>query len=191
MTGLRSVGGDLADAIESVSVPSYVLDTTGVIRWLNPAARALVGDARGRQFTSVVAPEETRRAREHFARNVAGTAHVRDTEVIVVGADGGRIKCDISSVRLREGKQVVGIFGQVSDVDEPDDPPPDPVLTPRQVEILRLLERGRSTQQIADELQLSLETVRNHVRRLLRALGVHTRLEAVALSRRSAAPSSF
>jgi DNA-binding NarL/FixJ family response regulator len=30
---------------------------------------------------------------------------------------------------------------------------------------------------------LSTETVRNHVRHLLRALGVHTRLEAVAVAR--------
>ena len=50
----------------------------------------------------------------------------------------------------------------------------------RQAEVLRLLEHGRSTEQIANELHLSPETVRNHVRRLLRALGVHTRLEAVA-----------
>ena len=47
--------------------------------------------------------------------------------------------------------------------------------------MLRLLQSGRSTQQIAQELHLSTETVRNHVRRLLSALGVHTRLEAVAL----------
>ena len=38
------------------------------------------------------------------------------------------------------------------------------------------------TGQIADELQLSKETVRNHVRQLLRAMGVSSRLEAVALS---------
>jgi DNA-binding NarL/FixJ family response regulator len=47
-----------------------------------------------------------------------------------------------------------------------------------------LLERGWSTDQIARELHLSPETVRNHVRRLLRALGAHTRLEAVAHARR-------
>jgi len=63
--------------------------------------------------------------------------------------------------------------------EEPDDPLP-PHLTPRQAEVLRLLKRGRSTEQIAQELHLSTETVRNHVRHLLRALGVHTRLEAVA-----------
>jgi DNA-binding NarL/FixJ family response regulator len=47
---------------------------------------------------------------------------------------------------------------------------------------LALLERGRSTEQIAAELHLSVETVRNHIRAILRALGVHSRLEAVAVS---------
>ena len=64
------------------------------------------------------------------------------------------------------------------------DPPPHPALTPRQTEILRLLARGYSTRQMAEELHLSTETVRNHVRNVLQALGVHSRLEAVALARR-------
>jgi LuxR family maltose regulon positive regulatory protein len=49
--------------------------------------------------------------------------------------------------------------------------------------VLRLLEQGRSTKQIAAELHVSTETVRNHIRRLFRALGVHSRLEAVAAGR--------
>jgi two-component system NarL family response regulator len=53
--------------------------------------------------------------------------------------------------------------------------------------VLRLLERGHSTKQIAHELHLSEETVRNHVRRLLRALGVNSRLEAVSAARAMAA----
>jgi DNA-binding NarL/FixJ family response regulator len=56
-------------------------------------------------------------------------------------------------------------------------------LTPRQAEVLRHLEQGRSTKQIAQELHVSTETVRNHVRHLMRALGVNTRLEAVAVAR--------
>ena len=40
--------------------------------------------------------------------------------------------------------------------------------------MLRLLEQGCSTKQIAAELHLSTETVRNHIRRLLQALGVHS-----------------
>ena len=58
---------------------------------------------------------------------------------------------------------------------------------PRQEEVLRLLERGRSTRQIAAELHLSTETVRNHIRRLFRALGVNSRLEAVAAARATTA----
>ena len=45
-----------------------------------------------------------------------------------------------------------------------------------------LLEHGRSTNQIAAELHLSKETVRNHIRHILQALGVHSRIE-VAVAR--------
>jgi len=47
---------------------------------------------------------------------------------------------------------------------------------------LALLERGHSTEQIASDLHISVETVRNHIRAILRALGVHSRLEAVAVA---------
>ena len=183
MSELGEIGGDLAQAIADVNVPSYVIDPTGVIRWLNPAAERLVGDARGRQFTSVVAPEDVRRAREHFARKIAGSERVTDAEVVLVSEDGSRIQCDVSSVPLTEGHRIVGVFGQVSDVEDAEARPALPALTPRQDEVLRMLERGWSTEQMARELHLSQETVRNHIRRLLRALGVHTRLEAVAHAR--------
>lgn len=79
---------------------------------------------------------------------------------------------------------MIGVFGQILDVEEEEPAPRHPDLTPRQSEVLRLLERGRSTEQIAGELQLSVETVRNHIRGVLRALDVHSRLEAVAMARR-------
>ena len=90
---------------------------------------------------------------------------------------------EISSVPLKQGEHVVGIFGQVTSVLEEPHDHPTLHLTPRQSEVLKLLERGRSTTQIAEELHLSRETVRNHIRLLLRALGATSRLEAVALAR--------
>jgi PAS domain S-box-containing protein len=160
-----------------------VLDTSGVIRWINPAARRIVGDVRGRQFTSVVAPEDMRRAREVFAQKIAGTAISTEAEATLIDGDGERIAVEICSVRLTRGHRVIGVFGQLIHEAEPA-AIPHPHLTTRQGEILRLLEHGRSTRQIADELHLSPETVRNHVRHVLRALGVHSRLEAVAMARR-------
>jgi PAS domain S-box-containing protein len=154
-----------------------------VIRWINPAARRIVGDVTGRQFISVVAPAEFGRARELFARKVVGQEKVTDAAVVVIGRDGARIGVDVSSVPLVRGSHVVGVFGQVSDVREEPIDHPELHLTPRQAEVLRLLERGKSTVQIAEELHLSRETVRNHVRHLLRAVGATSRLEAVAVAR--------
>jgi PAS domain S-box-containing protein len=185
MSGLRAMGADVEGALERVNVPSYVIDSHGIIRWVNPAARRLVGDVRGRQFTSVVSAEETRRAREAFARKMAGIVSESDHEVVLKGSGGDRVAVEISSVPLYSGGRIVGVFGQVVDVDEGEPPLVHPHLTPRQTEVLRLLERGHSTDQIAGELHLSIETVRNHVRHLLRALGVHSRLEAVAVGRQA------
>ena len=92
-----------------------------------------------------------------------------------------RFTAEVSGVPLTSGGHVIGVFGVVKDVEEEEAPPaPHPDLTPRQAEILRMLARGRSTDQIADELHLSVETVRNHIRGIFRALGVHSRLQAVA-----------
>jgi len=57
-----------------------VLDKTGVIRWVNQAAKELVGDVRGLHFTDVVAPEDTRRAHELFTRKILGAASATETE---------------------------------------------------------------------------------------------------------------
>jgi PAS domain S-box-containing protein len=180
--GLK-VGGDVEQALRSVGVPSYVLDTTGIVRWINPAAERLVGDVRGRQFTSVVAPEDSRRARELFSQKVLGTAPATDSSGVLVSTAGTRVAVEISSVPLMSGDRVVGVFGLFEGRPEAGPTAPHPHLTPRQVEVLRLLQQGHSTKQIAAELHLSTETVRNHIRRLLQALGVHTRLEAVAVAR--------
>jgi PAS domain S-box-containing protein len=184
-SSLEALDADVEEALEHVNVPSYVIDSSGIIRWVNPAARRIVGDCRGRQFTSVVAPEDRRRAREVFAQKVVGNKVVTESNGIIIGADGERYDCEISGVRLTLGGHVVGVFGQVPHLSARHEPhEPHPHLTPRQAEVLAMLEHGRSTAQIAGELHLSQETVRNHVRHLLRALGVNSRLEAVAAARR-------
>src|SRR5512133_1752326 len=111
------MGVEIEDALEDVRVPSYVLGRYGIIRWVNPAAQAIVGDVRGRQFTSVLSPEETRRAREIFARNISGSVDRSDNEIVVLGIDGARVTVDISAVPLRDGERVVGMFGQVVDIE--------------------------------------------------------------------------
>lgn len=57
-------------------------------------------------------------------------------------------------------------------------------LTPREWEVLDLLCQQRGTDAIAEELFVSVETVRSHVKSVLRKLGVASRQEAVAVASR-------
>jgi DNA-binding NarL/FixJ family response regulator len=51
-------------------------------------------------------------------------------------------------------------------------------LTPRQVEVLRLIASGMRNSEIADHLSISQETVKTHIANLLSKIGVRTRVQA-------------
>lgn len=57
-------------------------------------------------------------------------------------------------------------------------------LTPRQMEVLRLVAEGQGNCEIAERLNLSHFTVKNHVHNILTTLGVRDRTEAVAYAYR-------
>jgi PAS domain S-box-containing protein len=181
--GGLAVGGDVEQALTDLPVPSYVLDTTGIVRWLNPAAERLLGDVRGRHFTSIVGAQDKTKAQELFTRKVLGTTAATETTGVFVSTDGASVTLEVSAVPLMGGERVVGVFGLLTGPLDGETRTAPAHLTPRQAEVLRHLEQGHSTKQIAQELNVSNETVRNHVRHLLRALGVTTRLEAVAAVR--------
>ena len=91
------------------------------------------------------------RAKEAFARKIVGKEKVTDAEVELVGADGREVSVEVSSVPLKEGHQIVGVFGLLSrPPSPPKSPRPHAKLTPRQREVLGLLAHGSSTHQIAD-----------------------------------------
>jgi two-component system NarL family response regulator len=56
---------------------------------------------------------------------------------------------------------------------------PSPTLTTRELEVLKLVAKGMSNREIADELYISENTVKNHVRNILEKLHLHSRMEAV------------
>ena len=185
-----SLSIDVLDGLERVGVPSYLADREGRIRWLNDEALSLFGDARGRLLSSLAAPDHAQRSREQLAKKVVGGAGRTDFEIDVIGRNGERLTWCVSSVPVRRERTVVGIFGVARPCGEPARRPEmgtafaGSALTPRQREVLALLAEGASTTQIATTLNLAEETVRNHIRQLLRRLGVHTRLAAVAYARR-------
>jgi NarL family two-component system response regulator LiaR len=52
------------------------------------------------------------------------------------------------------------------------------VLTERELDVLRLLTRGLSNQDIADDLQISIKTVKVHIANIFSKLGTSTRIQA-------------
>jgi DNA-binding NarL/FixJ family response regulator len=62
--------------------------------------------------------------------------------------------------------------------------PPPPQLTDREVEVLRLVARGLANREIAEQLVISENTVKNHVRNILEKLHLHSRVEAAVYAHR-------
>jgi PAS domain S-box-containing protein len=177
---------DIYSALAGMGMPAYVIDRQGTIRWLNTAGLALWPHALNKKFSTVMAPEELRHAREQFARKVIGEADATTYATSVLDADGRRMDVDVSSVALRADGAVAGVFGVVTPAraqDAVNPPHKSVVLTPRQRQVLQLLGAGRTTGKIASELGIAEETARNHIKAVLRALEASSRLEAVVAAR--------
>ena len=70
-------------------------------------------------------------------------------------------------------------FAALANRGESPQAPPTPRLTAREMEVLRLVARGLNNRDIARELFISENTVKNHVRNMLEKLQLHSRMEAV------------
>ncbi len=94
----------------------------------------------------------------------AAIAHVNDGDAVVAPSTTRRLLDHFTSARPT-----------------PDDPRFER-LTPREHEVLRLVARGLSNAEIADELVLTAGTVKVHVGRILTKLGLRDRVQAVVLA---------
>ena len=140
--------------------------------------------------------EATRRlvASGHPARIVILTTFDLDEAVFAAlraGASGFMLK-DIRAAELVEAIRVVArgeallaptvtrrLLDRFADA-LPGEPPPSlDELTPREVEVLRLVARAMTNAEIAERLVLTEATVKSHVSAILRKLGLRDRVQAV------------
>ncbi|WP_210545672.1 response regulator transcription factor [Rhodoferax sp. PAMC 29310] len=110
-------------------------------------------------------------------------------QVLAQGAAGFMTKSGLSDDllgvirRVLEGEiftppELLNLSGSLQ-ADELESTPARFVLTPRQEEVLYLLMDGHSNKDISRSLDLSEETVKNHVSAILRGFDVQTRIQAV------------
>jgi DNA-binding CsgD family transcriptional regulator len=197
---------DLHRSIDSTTAPAYITDRDGRIKGWNSAAHALLGhtvaEVRGRRCDQVVD------GRDVFGNAICGPGcpvrqvsrqralqrfrmHVRTAADYYV-----EVECTYLRVRNDEGDEaIIHLLQPVPDGHHRPAPPGEGAtdtvgpsnstpLTPRETEVLRLLAAGLGTRAVAEELSVSVATVRTHVENILQKLEVHSRLEAVALALR-------
>ena len=89
-----------------------------------------------------------------------------------VWAGQSRISPSMASKLLNEFAAMSKATGDRSQI-------PAPRLTDREMEVLRLVAKGMNNRDIAKDLYISENTVKNHIRNILEKLHLHSRMEAV------------
>jgi PAS domain S-box-containing protein len=172
--------------IDRLVVPASLHDVEGSFVHMNAAAERASGKTNaqllGHHFTELLPPEAREHVKAQFRRAVE-RGEPTDFETAFVDASGHLRGTRAQQLPLRVGDEIVGVLILAFDVRRP---PSDPIprLTARQREILKLIASGLSTAEVARELSLSTETVRNHLRNAFRELNAHNRVEAIARARR-------
>ena len=92
-------------------------------------------------------------------------------QAVRVVADGQSLISPSMAIKLLDE------FKQMSRADRTS--VPTPRLTERELEVLRLVAQGLNNREIAKQLFISENTVKNHVRNILEKLQLHSRMEAV------------
>jgi PAS domain S-box-containing protein len=177
--------------VDSLVVPASLHDVDGRFVHMNAAAERASGNTNaqllGHHFTEPLHPEARENVEAQFRRAVE-LGEPTDFETVFVDASGRLRGVRAQHLPLRDGDAIVGVLILAFAVRQPPFEHVGlelrPRLTPRQREILELIASGLSTAEVARELTLSPETVRNHLRSVFRELRAHSRVEAIVAAQR-------
>jgi PAS domain S-box-containing protein len=186
--------------LDHVDLAVIATDAEGVVTTWNARARALYGwsreEALGRHISELTVPEESRGPAEEVIATLQagqswqGAFRVRRKDASVFTAY-------IKNSPIIEDAKLVGMVGVSIEIADPDLAQAmrslvtssdglggrrTRTLSPREREVLGLLARGLTGEQIAERLVLSPETVRTHIRNAREKLGASTRVEAVTMA---------
>jgi DNA-binding CsgD family transcriptional regulator len=180
-------------ATEPAFLPMCAVDDTLVLRSWTPAMEELTGieegDAVGRPCYEVLRLESDGKPLCGEACELVRALKERSLPTIrrvAVQRKGGKRSYSMVTFGTDcpdRGEVMMHAFQESADA-APQRPPVRVHLTPRQLEILRMLDRGLMSKQIAVELGISKHTVDNHVQAINKVLGVPSRISALSRARR-------
>jgi PAS domain S-box-containing protein len=186
--------------LDQVDLAVIATDAEGVVTHWNARAEVLYGwtrdEAIGRYVADLTVPEDQRRnGAQIIERLQAGeswqgsfrvrrkdgsvfTAYVKNSPILEGGRLIGIVGC---SIEIADPHLASAVRSLISDGDRASGRRTR-TLSPREREVLGMLARGLTGEQIAERLVLSPETVRTHIRNAREKLGASTRVEAVTMA---------
>ncbi|SRR5579871_2658026 len=172
---------------ERTSNPVALLDEQRKIVDVNRSAAELLGgtrdELRGRSLRASVKPDELVRSDAEWDLFMRTGEYSGSRDL--VRPDGSEVAVDFAARLADVGGRRMAIY--VAMVRSPaeqarlESAGGDLGLTAREREVVTLIAMGLDTGDIADELHISPETVRTHVRNAMTKLDVHTRAQLVAV----------
>jgi PAS domain S-box-containing protein len=171
---------------ERSSSAIFVLDDYRRVVQANDAALALLGQPRGEvigaSIVDRVAPSERPQSeREWLAFLRSGEYSGTRTFIL---ADGSEAQVDFAARIAVVGKRRLAIYVAMAKSESKLSIGPSRsaagALTNRERQVVTLIALGHETSEIAEELHISPETVRTHVRNAMSKLGARTRAQLVA-----------
>ncbi len=173
---------------ERSSNPIALLDDQRRIINVNDPALALFGgdpaDLLGSSMADSIRPAERPVAETEWEEFLSSGDYAGTTDLI--RADGSEVRVDFAARLAVLGGRRLAIYVSVPKEETSSPPlltlPAEHSLTTREREVVTLIALGRDTAQIAEQLHISPETVRTHVRNAMSKLGARTRAQLVAIA---------
>jgi PAS domain S-box-containing protein len=187
--------------LDHLDLAVIATDADGVVTTWNSRAERLYGwtrdEAIGRHIVQLTVPDESKRTAEEVMAAIQRNQPWRGS-FRVRRKDGSVFTAFVKDAPILDADgDLIGIVGCSIEIDDPAlaqavrAPASDGYqlsgrrarqLSPREREVLALLARGLTGEQIAERLVLSPETVRTHIRNAREKLGASTRVEAVTMA---------
>jgi DNA-binding NarL/FixJ family response regulator len=180
VSGTASSAAEALDVLERTPEPVALLDlaTPHALE----IARSLSRGCRSLRLLALGIDDERQRVLECAEAGITGFvgrgATTADLVESIRCVAAGELRCsrDIAGALIQRLAAVAGSVVR---------PAPLPSLTPRELQIARLVDEGLTNKEIASRLMISPATARNHVHSILEKLGARTRTAAAAVMRRS------
>jgi PAS domain S-box-containing protein len=182
--------------LDQLDLAVIVTDAEGVVTTWNSRAETLYGwsreEAVGRHISGLTVPEQSRHTAEQILAAL-GRGKPWQGSFKLRRKDGSTFTAFVKDTPILEDGRLLGVVGVSIEIGDPElasavraevngrsiDSRKPRTLSPREREVLAMLARGLTGEQIAERLILSPETIRTHIRNAREKLGANTRVEAV------------